>query len=154
MGRGMAMTSGVRMNGRDAGACAGRPATESFWLRMAPQALDAGDQITGFVPLLASSGQPSARSCIASPDDLRSTRTNVQPPSLAAGELLNRRARSVNSSTFSGDDATSTVVQFLGAVCPSPPESEPVQAAARSRTRAIATFLTDAPPRPGTAGRR
>ena len=85
---------------------------------MAPQALDAGDQITGLAPLVASSGQPSASSCIASPEDLRSTRTKVQPPSLAAGEALNRRARSVNSSTFSGDDATSTVVQPLGAACP------------------------------------
>src|SRR5215213_2244447 len=102
MGRGMAMTRGVRMNGRDAGACAGRPATESLWLRIAPHALEAGDQMTGFVPLLASSGQPSERSCMASPEDLRSTRTNEQPPSLAADDPLNRRARSVNSSTFSG----------------------------------------------------
>src|SRR5215217_5719738 len=50
MGRGMAMTSGVRMNGRDAGAWAGCPATDRRWLSMAPQALDAGDQITGLVP--------------------------------------------------------------------------------------------------------
>src|SRR5687767_5304880 len=138
----MAMTSGVRMNGLDAGAFAGRPATESFWLRMAPQALDAGDQMTGLAPLLASSGQPSASSCIASPEDFRSTRTNVHPPSFAAAELLKRRARSVNSSTFSGDDATSTVVQFLGAVCPSPPPEPDEQAAARSSTSASATFLT------------
>src|SRR4051812_44878112 len=129
----MAMTSGVRMNGFDAGAWAGWPATESFWLRMAPHALDAGDQITGLAPLVASSGQPSASSCMASPEDFRSTRTNEQPPSLAALDPLNRRARSVNSSTFSGDEATSTVVQPLGADWLLPPE-ELVQAVARSRS--------------------
>src|SRR5205085_704736 len=115
IGRGMAMTSGVSMNGLAAGAIAGWPASRRFWLRMAAHALDAGDQTTGRGPL--PSGQPSASSCMAAPDAFVSTRTNEHLPStrLSDEESLKRLARSVRRSDFSDETAMSTVVQPFGA---------------------------------------
>ena len=51
IGLGMAMTSGVIMNGVPLLAIAGSPWSASRWSRIAPQALDAGDQMTGAGPL-------------------------------------------------------------------------------------------------------
>ena len=115
MGFGMAITRGVRMNAFDGGARSGWFLSRRFWLRMAPQALDAGDHTTGLGPLTSTLGQPSASSCIPTPEDLRCTRTTAQPPFFAASELLKLRARSVSSVTFSGDTAMSTASHPLGA---------------------------------------
>ena len=80
MGLGMAMTSGVCMNGRPAGASV-RP-TSSF--TMPAQPLAAGDQMTGCGPLFSGSGQPCSRSLAAAPEDLRVTRTETHwSPTLA-----------------------------------------------------------------------
>ena len=80
MGLGMAMTSGVSMNGRPAGASV-RPASS---LTMAAQPLAAGDQMTGWGPLASGSGQPCSRSLAAAPEALRVTRTETHwSPTLA-----------------------------------------------------------------------
>src|SRR5438309_5407700 len=86
MGFGMAITSGVSMNGCDGGAMSACPVPRRFWFRIAAQALDAGDHTTGRGPFAAVLGQACASSCVAAPEALLSTRTNAQPPRLAAGE--------------------------------------------------------------------
>ena len=70
MGWGMAMTSGVFMNGVPWLAIAVLPCADRFWSRMAPHELAAGDQMTGLGPSACSSVQPSVSSCMAPPDDL------------------------------------------------------------------------------------
>ena len=66
IGWGMAMTSGVSMNGVPAGASSA-PARS---LTMPAQPDAAGDQITGRVPLASGFGQPSTMSWAAPPDAL------------------------------------------------------------------------------------
>src|SRR5438105_1431337 len=114
MGRGMAMTSGVSMNGWDLGAIGGCPASDRFWFRMAPHELAAGDQTTGRGPFVPGSGQPSASSCMASPDALLWMRTNTHPLRRAAELSLNRDANVVSNVIFSEDTAMSTGAQPLG----------------------------------------
>src|SRR3954463_3270619 len=64
IGWGMAIVSGVRRNDLGSlGAMGSWPLLCSESLRTAPQALAAGDQITGLGLVVRSSGQPSARSC-------------------------------------------------------------------------------------------
>src|SRR5437870_971367 len=109
----MAMTSGVSMNGFDAGAIGGCPASARFWLRMAAHELAAGDHTTGRGPLPPGSGQPPASSCMAVPEAFFSTRTTTQPLALAAGLWLKRRASVVRRSIFSDDTAMSTGVHPL-----------------------------------------
>ena len=142
---------------------------ERRWLRIAPQALDAGDQITGRGPLVASSGQPSVSSDIPTPDDVRLTRTNAhRPPGLDSSEALKVRARSVSSSTFSGDTAMSMAAHPLGtdwvALPPGPPPEPPslveqaaaVRASRTTRTteRPRTALIGRSPPGPGSGGRR
>ena len=106
--------------------------------------------MTGRGPLVASSGQPSTSSDIPTPDDLRWTRTKAhRPPGLASSDELKVRARSVSSSTFSGDTAMSMAVQPLGMDWRSPPPGPPpepslVLQAPATRARAIATTTTRA----------
>ncbi len=107
MGLGMAMTSGVCMNGRPAGASV-RPTSS---LTMPAQPLAAGDQMTGCGPLFSGSGQPCSSSVAAAPEDLRVTRTDTHWSPTLALEALNVSARSVSSAIFSGDTAMSTVTQ-------------------------------------------
>ncbi len=144
MGFGMAMTRGVSMNAlASVGAMAGWPAVDSRWLRTAPQAEDAGDQITGRGPLVASSGQPSTSSDIPTPDDLRWTRTNAHRPlGLASSDELNVRARSVSSSTFSGDTAMSMAVQPLGTDWRSPPPGPPPEPSLVEQAPAVRAIAT------------
>ena len=71
----MAMTSGVSMNGvGSSGAIGAAPCSASRWLRIVPQALDAGDQMTGRGPSMVSS-QPSASAVVAPPEALDCTST-------------------------------------------------------------------------------
>ena len=102
--------------------------------------------MTGRGPLVASSGQPSTSSDIPTPDDLRWTRTNAhRPPGLASSDELKVRARSVSSSTFSGDTCMSMAVHPLGIDCkPSPPPGPPpvpslVEQAPAARAAATST---------------
>src|SRR5436305_1865616 len=126
MGLGMAITSGVSWrdlgtSGPDTATMGGWPATRRCSSRIAPHALEAGDQTVGRGPLAASSGQPWVKSCSATPDDVLWTRTKAHGlADLAADEVLKRRARSVSRSIFSGDEATSTAVQPLGTDAPDP----------------------------------
>ena len=76
----MAMTSGVSMNEvAPVGAIGGWPASASFWFKMVPQALEAGDQMTGAGPFTASS-QPSDRAVMALPEDFERTSTKTHFP--------------------------------------------------------------------------
>ena len=108
----MAMTSGVSMNGvGSSGAIGGSPSSASRWLKIVPQLLDAGDQITGRGPSTASS-HPSASAVVAAPEDFERTSTNTHSPSIrASSESLNDAASSVSSSIFSELTAVSTVTQ-------------------------------------------
>ena len=120
IGLGMAMTSGVCMNDRPAGASV-RP---TFWLTMAAQPLAAGDQMTGAGPFVPGSGQPCSSRVAAAPEDFRATRTATQRSPTLAPESLNVSARSVSSVTFSGETAMSTITQLgstPGVPAPVPP---------------------------------
>src|SRR5262245_65627659 len=112
------MTSGVSMNGLPVGAIAFLFWAARCWLATSPHALAAGDQITGRGPLALGSGQLSVSSDAASPDDFFVTRTAMHSPSTLASESLNRLARSVMRSIFSGDAAMSTVMQSAAAAAP------------------------------------
>src|SRR3954451_20218292 len=111
----MAMNSGGRMKdfaGAAMGCC---PAPASFWLRIEPHALLAGDQTMGRGPLAGSSGQPAARRLMPVPELTFWTRTSAHPPGTLAPLLpLNRLAMSVRRSNFSGDVARSTATQPFG----------------------------------------
>ncbi len=113
MGRGMAMTSGVFMNGVPWPAMAGSPWSASRWSRMAPQPLAAGDQMTGRGPS-ADSSHPSASSCMAAPEALVLGRTNTHAPSASVFVALKSLASSVSRSIFSEETATSTTTQSPG----------------------------------------
>src|SRR5688572_13859233 len=111
MGCGMAITSGVSMNGVPGGAIV-LPARS---LTIAPQPELAGDQITGCGPFDSGSGQPSTISWAAAPDALRAGRTNTQSPSASApSPVLNSLASSVSSAIFSLLTAMSTTTQSPG----------------------------------------
>src|SRR6478735_5432928 len=116
----MAMTSGVCMNDRPAGAIV-RP---TFWLTMAAQPLAAGDQMTGAGPFVSGFGQPCSSRVAAAPEDLRATRTAAQRSPTLAPDALKVSARSVSSVTFSGETAMSTITQLgstPGVPAPVPP---------------------------------
>src|ERR687885_2925776 len=89
IGRGMAMTRGVSMNGLAAGAMAAWPFWRSFSFRMAAHELAAGDHTTGCGPIDGTSDHPSASCCMAVPDETFCTRTKVQPPSFDSLAALN-----------------------------------------------------------------
>src|SRR4026209_2486953 len=92
IGLGMAMTSGVTMNGCPVPTIAGWLVSERRWLTMPPHDVAAGDQITGLGPSVASF-QFVYSSCAAAPDDFLCGRTNTQwSPCLAAGDVLNALA--------------------------------------------------------------
>src|SRR4051812_1512345 len=120
----MAMTSGVRMNGRGlVGATGGWPLAASALLTTAPHADAAGVQITGCGTSVSVVVHPLARNCSPAPEFTLATRTNEHLPStLFSLDLLNEVARVVSRSNFSGDDATSTTVQPLGVLVDPPPD--------------------------------
>ena len=123
----MAITRGVTWNGfASAGAIAGCFLLARFWLRMAPHDEAAGDQITGFGPSVASSGQPSASNCAPSPDDVLCTATYEQVPlTVLSFDALNDSASDVRRSNFSGDVAIVTAVQPFFPLGTAVDESEP-----------------------------
>src|SRR5687768_7555671 len=74
IGRGMAITSGVTMNGLASGSVMARPPLAvRRWFTTAPHERAAGDQITGRGPFAASSGQPLVSRSAPTPDDMRNT---------------------------------------------------------------------------------
>src|SRR5215212_4598081 len=88
MGSGMAMTSGVSMNGSLSGAMAEPPSSVRRWFNTAPHALEAGDHTTGRGPSTSSS-QPSYSNVVDAPEDLAWGRTNTHLPPTSASESLN-----------------------------------------------------------------
>src|SRR6476619_3753917 len=95
IGWGMAMTSGVFMNGVPLLAMAVSPLATSFWSSTAPQALDAGVQMTG-AGLLPSVFQPSASAWAAAPDASECGLTKTHLPSTWALVWLNDWASEVS----------------------------------------------------------
>ena len=96
MGSGMAMTSGVCMNGSASPTIGSWPSSARRWLRIAPQVEAAGDQITGrgpsacLVPAVGQGVGRGARGLGLGPDE------GAGPPSSwAASEPLNSLASSV-----------------------------------------------------------
>src|SRR6478735_3423678 len=103
MGWGIAMVSGVSMNGwASVGAIAGWPWSARRWLRMAPHDEDAGDQITGRGPSVFSS-HPPASNVWAAPDAFRWGRTKTHLPSTLSPSWLKDFASALRRSIFSGD---------------------------------------------------
>ncbi len=108
IGWGMAMTSGVSMNGVPAGASSA-PARS---LTMPAHADAAGDQMTGGSPFASGFGQPSGISVAARPDATLRGRTNTQrSPTSARADSLNSAASSVSRAIFSLLTAMSTTTQ-------------------------------------------
>src|SRR3954469_19536017 len=103
----MAMTSGVRMNGRAlVGATGGWPLAARALFTTAPHAEAAGVQMTGCGASVSVAVQPLARNCSPAPEFTFVTRTNEHLPStLFSFDLLNDVASVVSRSNFSGDDA-------------------------------------------------
>ena len=113
IGRGIAITSGVSMNDLPGVVTyAALPPSARRWSSTAPQVLADGDQMTGRGPFTLGFGQSAASNDAAAPDDCFCTLTRTQlPPALASLESSKRFARSVSSSSFSGDVAIGTVTQ-------------------------------------------
>ena len=144
IGSGMAMTSGVSMNGVPSPAMGSSPCWASRWSTMAPQPLKAGDQMTGRGPS-ASSSHPSTSNAAPRPEDFDCGSTTTHCPSTSArSDWLKVPARSVNSSIFSGETAMSMTAQSPESPAWSPApfaESEassPLQAVAKM-SKAIGT---------------
>ncbi len=139
------------MNGFDGSVIGAWPASISRWFTTAPQALAAGDQITGCGPFVSGSGHPAASNAAPAPDALLLGRTNTHlSPTFAWSEPLNSFASSVISVIFSGDDAMSTTMQSPGSalersspLSPDPDDDEhaaSVIAKTSARANAIARF--------------
>ncbi len=154
MGWGMAITSGVFMNGVPVLAMAGCPLAASCWSSTAPHALEAGVQMTG-AGLLPSVFHPSARAWAAAPDASEWGLTNTHLPLTWARVWLNDWASDVNRSIFSVDMVRSTTMQLPGSPTPLPealdddPDEHAAASTARAMTAARATSRTG---RPGAIG--
>src|SRR3954447_7366694 len=118
IGRGMAITSGVRMKGRGlVGATGGCPLGARALLITAPHAEAAGVQITGCGASVSAVVHPCSRNCSPAPELTLATRTNEHLPlTFDCFDLLKSPASLVSRSNFSGEDATSTTVHPLGAL--------------------------------------
>src|SRR5438067_3813010 len=105
--------------------------------------------MTGRGPLVVSSCHPDTKRSAAAPDDLFSILTVAQPPFWASELSLKSLASCVSSSNFSGELATSTVVQPLPPVWPPPFEDEQATRAPSATTRATTVIRLNGP-RPAT----
>src|SRR3972149_4872819 len=121
MGWGIAITSGVSMNDLPSVVtCGSLPAPARRWSSTAPHVLAAGDQITGRAPFTLGFGQSGASLLAA--DDTFATLTRTHFPFTSASSDSSKRfARSVSSSSFSGDDAIGTGMQSAAGAAPPAP---------------------------------
>src|SRR5690606_40066781 len=150
MGLGMAITNGVSMNDTASWlTMGGLPSVDSRWFTMAPQLVDAGDQISGCSP--SSAGQPRTIASAAPPDALEYGRTKAQPPSMSASsDPLKSWASAVMRSIFSDDTAMSTTAQSPGSPNGSseplePPSPPPHAVATRADAARTANARTGRP---------
>src|SRR5690349_6289191 len=113
IGCGMAMTSGVFMNGVPVLAMGDSPLAVSCWSRTAPHALEAGVQMTG-AGLLPSVFQPSASAWAAAPEASECGFTKTHLPPTCARVWLNDWASDVSRSILSVDMVRLTTRQLPG----------------------------------------